>query len=80
MTICPHCGLMHETTCPRIRSVEYHENGTIKRIEFHAPQPVSAAPMQAPSSHRPHWQHVVVHRGWTHPDSIDYIPSRWNEG
>jgi len=35
---CQHCGAIHETTCPRIRSIEYHETGAIKRIEFHGPQ------------------------------------------
>lgn len=34
---CTHCGTMHATTCPRIAAIEYHENGQIKRIEFHAP-------------------------------------------
>jgi len=31
---CEHCGMLHETTCPRIKAIEYHTNGTIKRIEF----------------------------------------------
>lgn len=35
-TRCEHCGMFHNTTCPRIRAVEYHECGTIKRVEFHA--------------------------------------------
>lgn len=37
-TKCAHCGLIHETTCPRIKAIEYHEDGvTVKRIEFHEP-------------------------------------------
>jgi hypothetical protein len=45
MNNCPHCGMIHQTTCPRIKSIEYHENGvTVKRIEFHAPEPVVAQP------------------------------------
>ncbi len=36
---CPHCGMIHKTTCPRIKAIEY-ENGMVKRIEFHAPVPV----------------------------------------
>lgn len=32
---CPHCGCIHSTTCPRIKAIEYGENGMIKRIEFH---------------------------------------------
>lgn len=31
---CEHCGLVHETTCPRIKAIEYHENGIVKRVEF----------------------------------------------
>ena len=38
---CPHCGGTHKETCHRIRAIEYHENGTIKRVEFHAPEPVA---------------------------------------
>lgn len=33
---CPHCGMQHTTTCPRIKAIEYHTDGvTVKRIEFH---------------------------------------------
>lgn len=35
---CPHCGMIHETTCPRISAIEYHPNGSVKRVEFGAPQ------------------------------------------
>lgn len=34
---CQHCGLTHDTTCPRIKAIEYSENGAVKRIEFHEP-------------------------------------------
>lgn len=35
---CPHCGGIHQDrTCPRIKAVEYHPDGSIKRIEFHEP-------------------------------------------
>ena len=37
---CPHCGGTHKETCHKIRAIEYYENGTIKRVEFHAPAPV----------------------------------------
>ena len=33
---CPHCGMMHETTCPRIKAIEYNADGSVKRIEFHS--------------------------------------------
>lgn len=35
--ICQYCGMSHSITCPRIKAMEYHPDGTIKRIEFHEP-------------------------------------------
>jgi len=32
---CPYCGLIHGTVCPRVKAIEYHPGGTIKRVEFH---------------------------------------------
>ena len=43
-TPCPHCGMIHATTCIRISALFYHKNGSIKRVEFH---PASA--LVAPS-------------------------------
>lgn len=38
---CPYCDLIHGAVCARIKSIEYHEDGvTVKRVEFHAPQPL----------------------------------------
>ena len=35
---CLHCGGYHETTCPRIKSIEYDASGyIIRRVEFHDP-------------------------------------------
>jgi hypothetical protein len=34
---CPHCGFIHDFTCPRIKAIDYHPDGTIKHIEFHEP-------------------------------------------
>ena len=31
---CPYCGLYHQGTCPKIESIEYHQNGTVKKITF----------------------------------------------
>ncbi len=31
---CPHCGMWHGQVCPRVKAIEYHENGTIKRVEY----------------------------------------------
>lgn len=43
MSKCPHCGMIHETTCSRIKAIEYNADGSVRRIEFHVPQPLSAA-------------------------------------
>jgi hypothetical protein len=34
---CGLCGSVaeHSGICPRVKAMEYHPNGTIKRIEFH---------------------------------------------
>lgn len=45
---CGHCGTMHTGTCHRIKAIEYHENGTIKRVEYHAPLPFGVPTGAAP--------------------------------
>ena len=32
---CQYCGKYHPGICPRIKSVEYHDNGTVRRVEFY---------------------------------------------
>ncbi len=39
MAECPFCSnetskIFHTGTCPRVKSIEYYENGKVKRIEF----------------------------------------------
>jgi len=37
---CKWCGLIHyysEGTCPSIKAIEYYPDGSVKRVEFHAP-------------------------------------------
>lgn len=31
---CPHCGLVHKTTCPRIVEIEYRKDGSVKKIRL----------------------------------------------
>lgn len=31
---CFHCGCSHTGVCPRIKSIEYFPNGTIKKVEY----------------------------------------------
>lgn len=46
---CSHCGMLHVGPCLRIKAIEYYPNGTVKRVEYHAPQPViTATPSREP--------------------------------
>jgi hypothetical protein len=44
-SMCPHCGVGHIGTCPRIKAIEYHLDGTVKRVEFH-PMPQLMQPIE----------------------------------
>jgi hypothetical protein len=35
---CPHCGMVHSGHCPRVAAIEYHADGTVKRVEYR-PEP-----------------------------------------
>lgn len=39
---CRYCGstLPHPGICPSVKAIEYHPDGTVKRVEFHGPQPL----------------------------------------
>jgi hypothetical protein len=45
---CGHCGGYHNGACPRIKSVEYHPNGTVRRIEYHDTRGSAALPTPSP--------------------------------
>ena len=34
--VCPNCRGIHTRACPRVRSVEYHDGGALKRVEYWA--------------------------------------------
>jgi len=38
--LCPYCGMGHSGVCSRVRAIEYHENGAVRRVEFHEPTPL----------------------------------------
>lgn len=43
---CSYCGQpQHPGVCPMVKAIEYHENGNIKRVEFHGPVTVSLGPV-----------------------------------
>lgn len=37
---CPYCGFAGHPPirCPRLAAIEYHPDGTTKRVEFHKPE------------------------------------------
>jgi len=39
---CRYCGstLPHPGICPSVKAIEYHPDGTVKRVEFHGPAPI----------------------------------------
>lgn len=34
--VCPNCRGIHTRACPRVKSVEYHDGGALKRVEYWA--------------------------------------------
>ena len=32
--ICEYCGTLHAGTCWRVKAIEYHDNGCVKRVEL----------------------------------------------
>jgi hypothetical protein len=51
---CPYCGFLHKALCSKIRAIEYFEDGTVKRVEFHSPAPL-VGPPQPWTTTAPQW-------------------------
>jgi hypothetical protein len=34
---CGYCGMIHGPKCPTVKAMEFHPNGSVKRVEFFAP-------------------------------------------
>jgi len=54
---CPHCGELqsaHKGQCHRVKAIEYHENGMVKRVEYMTPAdycpPIPIWPNPSPPS------------------------------
>ncbi len=47
---CRWCGATwHGLHCPSVRAIEFFQDGvTVKRVEFHGPQPITAGPALKP--------------------------------
>lgn len=42
LTRCCWCGAPHGPLCPHVKAIEFDETGlVVKRVEFHAPQPLA---------------------------------------
>lgn len=39
-----HCGNIHTGQCPRVKAIEYHKNGRVKRVEYFDMQPAVGVP------------------------------------
>ena len=51
---CRWCGMMHGPQCPSVRAIDFGSDGvTVKRVEFHAPQPVQLSPWPHPWQPQP---------------------------
>jgi len=45
---CKHCGNTHENRCPWVKSIEYFEDGTVKRVEYMTPADYMTMPAYVP--------------------------------
>ncbi len=58
---CGWCGMIHGPRCPSVKAMEFHPDGTVKRVEFFAPNdfpplqifPGGAFPIPTCSGHAP---------------------------
>jgi hypothetical protein len=38
---CRWCGAWHGPRCPTVQAIEYHPDGTVKRVEFVKPESIN---------------------------------------
>jgi hypothetical protein len=43
-TTCRWCGMIHGPRCQNVKAMEFHEDGTLRRVEFFAPNDWLAPP------------------------------------
>lgn len=43
---CQHCGNWHSGICPKVKAIEYYNDGTIKRVEYFGNEPVCLIPKE----------------------------------
>ncbi len=44
-----HSGVVHGGPCPRVRAIEYHPSGGVKRVEFFGDQTDASAEKRRPT-------------------------------
>lgn len=37
LSLCPYCGVHHTAKCSLVKAMEYHPDGSLKRVEFYEP-------------------------------------------
>lgn len=43
-TVCSYCNVVHQTKCPLVKSIEYYEDGIVKKVEFMLPSDYQTIP------------------------------------
>lgn len=46
---CRWCGMIHGLRCPAVAAMELHPDGTVKRVEFVRPAPVTVESVIGPN-------------------------------
>lgn len=82
--LCPWCGITHGPRCPSIQAIEYHPDGSIKRVEFVKPEPIAGfdpeilrkGPAAATASPSATWVHPSE-ATWVHPSDPRSMAAFW---
>lgn len=53
---CRYCGGFHMAKCPLVRAIEYFPDGTVKKVEFHAPEPIPIETSVTPGKYETTWR------------------------
>lgn len=60
---CGYCGCYHTGICSLVKALEYHPDGTLKRVEFHSPtQVLGNVVISEPFAGLPEHRHTTVNR------------------
>jgi hypothetical protein len=76
-TPCRFCGSTHGVRCPAVAAIEYHPDGTVRRVEFVQPQWPPAQLLAQPAGAPPPQLPDFTRRVSAEPQP--WMPS-WNHG